>query len=205
MEWYYLQELIRYIHLNPVRAKLISDPQQYHWSSHRAYMELDEFTWLEKNRVLKKFSFEQNNAVKAYEKYVLQGIGIETELNFKSGHTNGMLGSQEFVEDVLDAVLSIPQPKIELIALVTRVCEMHYLTREQLCMPGKQPKYSEARALLALIVREIDHLSLKSLGELLGRDASGLTALANRLEIKISKDLLAAKNLEQIRLWLKTL
>lgn len=34
----YLKELIRYIHLNPVRAGGVADPQYYVWSSHRAYM-----------------------------------------------------------------------------------------------------------------------------------------------------------------------
>ena len=34
----YLMELIRYLHLNPVRAGLISDPSRYQWSSHREYL-----------------------------------------------------------------------------------------------------------------------------------------------------------------------
>src|SRR3990167_4228280 len=29
----YLKKLIRYIHLNPVRAKLVTDPSEYFWSS----------------------------------------------------------------------------------------------------------------------------------------------------------------------------
>ena len=31
----YLQRLIVYIHLNPVRAGLVADPARYHWSGHR--------------------------------------------------------------------------------------------------------------------------------------------------------------------------
>lgn len=42
----YLKELVRYIHLNPVRAKLVIAPLQYFWNSHRAYLELDELSWL---------------------------------------------------------------------------------------------------------------------------------------------------------------
>ncbi len=34
----YLIELLRYIHLNPVRAKMVSDPAQWPWSSHRCYL-----------------------------------------------------------------------------------------------------------------------------------------------------------------------
>jgi putative transposase len=36
----YLLALVRYIHLNPVRAGLTADPAAYRWSSHRAYMGL---------------------------------------------------------------------------------------------------------------------------------------------------------------------
>ena len=35
----YLFELSAYIHLNPVRAKLVKDPAEYPWSSYREYLE----------------------------------------------------------------------------------------------------------------------------------------------------------------------
>ena len=34
----YLLELVRYIHLNPVRAGLTTNPREYPWSSHKAYL-----------------------------------------------------------------------------------------------------------------------------------------------------------------------
>lgn len=34
----YLLALVRYVHLNPVRAKLCTSPDDYPWSSHRHYM-----------------------------------------------------------------------------------------------------------------------------------------------------------------------
>ena len=93
----YLRELIRYIHLNPVRAKLESLPQQYRWSSHNAYMGSDEFYWLTKDRVLMKFDSEQKTAIQNLEKYILQGIGIETEFDFKTGCAKGILGDEDFM------------------------------------------------------------------------------------------------------------
>jgi len=35
---HYLLVLVRYIHLNPVRAGLVGSPADYRWSSHRAYL-----------------------------------------------------------------------------------------------------------------------------------------------------------------------
>ena len=34
----YLKELVRYIHLNPVRAGIVKLPNQYQWSSHNVYL-----------------------------------------------------------------------------------------------------------------------------------------------------------------------
>lgn len=34
----YLSELVRYIHLNPVRAGMVKRPEQYNYSGHRAYL-----------------------------------------------------------------------------------------------------------------------------------------------------------------------
>lgn len=198
----YLKELIRYIHLNPVRAKIVIEPQEYPWSSHRAYMELDEFSWLTKDRVLKKFHPERENGIRNYEKYVLQGIGVKTEFDFKSGCIAGMIGNQEFVDEMILGTSTSRQRKVELTDLVMKVCEMNNLTVEQLSMPGKHAKHSEARALLTYFVRKLDYISVQSLAKLLGRDPSTLSQLANRFEIKIAKNPLAAKKVEEVRRWL---
>jgi REP element-mobilizing transposase RayT len=42
----YLLDVVRYIHLNPVAAKLVADPADYPWSSHRAYLGLASTPWL---------------------------------------------------------------------------------------------------------------------------------------------------------------
>jgi len=52
----YLLQLIRYIHLNPVRAGLVKDPVAYPWSSHRAYLGREELPWLSKDWVLSYFT-----------------------------------------------------------------------------------------------------------------------------------------------------
>lgn len=43
--------LLRYIHLNPVEAKLVSHPEKYRWSSHNAYLNRADFTWLHRDRI----------------------------------------------------------------------------------------------------------------------------------------------------------
>lgn len=195
----YLKELVRYIHLNPVRAGIVSNPLEYIWSSHRAYLEQEQIVWLSKDRVLNKFHINKKDAISNYEKYVLNEIGLETQNDFKWGCASGVLGETEFIEKILEKNYLKPRLKIELMEIVAKVCELNNITVEELKMPGKHQKSSQARALLAFLVRQIDNLSFENLGEFLGRDPSGLTKLANRLEIKMINDAAIAKNVLKLR------
>ena len=42
----YFLTLLRYIHLNPVKARMVRDPADYPWSSHRAYLGEARIPWL---------------------------------------------------------------------------------------------------------------------------------------------------------------
>ena len=52
----YLLELIRYIHLNCVRAKLAGDPAQWIWSSHKVYLGLEKSPLISEQEVLGLFN-----------------------------------------------------------------------------------------------------------------------------------------------------
>ncbi len=51
----YLAELVRYIHANPVDAGLVDRARDYHWSSHRHYLDGQPPEWLETREVLARF------------------------------------------------------------------------------------------------------------------------------------------------------
>jgi putative transposase len=54
----YLLELVRYIHLNPVRVGLVSCADGWKWSSHRAYLGLAQTDWLYQSDVMACFGLE---------------------------------------------------------------------------------------------------------------------------------------------------
>ena len=68
----YLLELVRYIHLNPVRAHMVEQPGNYHWSSHGAYSGGERPVWLTADRILQMFATTANKAHRRYRKYILQ-------------------------------------------------------------------------------------------------------------------------------------
>lgn len=66
----YLMELLRYIHLNPVRAGLVRDVSQYQWSSHHAYVGARSEPWITTDFCLNMFGSDRNRAVAAYLAFV---------------------------------------------------------------------------------------------------------------------------------------
>ena len=75
----YLLALIRYIHLNPLRAKMvmtIEELDRYLWSGHSAVMNKRECLWMDTDYVLLQFSDTTRRARNAYRRFVQEGIGM---------------------------------------------------------------------------------------------------------------------------------
>ena len=65
----YLRRLVRYVHLNPVRARIVQRPEEYLWSSHRAYIGNGDYTWLNRTLVLDAFGGEFDGGVESLSLY----------------------------------------------------------------------------------------------------------------------------------------
>jgi len=73
----YFLELVRYIHLNPLRARLIASyPElaRYPWSGHAAIMGGQPMEWHDSAYVLSCFGDNHANSKDAYSEYLLSGI-----------------------------------------------------------------------------------------------------------------------------------
>ena len=67
----YMQELTRYIHLNPTRAKMVSNPEEYSWSSYNNYIKRNTSSeYLEVDFTLSYFG----GSKKRYKDFVEAGI-----------------------------------------------------------------------------------------------------------------------------------
>lgn len=73
----YLLELVRYIHLNPLRAKIVKDLwelDRFPWGGHSVLMGKQENQWQEKKYVLGRFGRERSKAIRTYRKFIEEGI-----------------------------------------------------------------------------------------------------------------------------------
>jgi len=91
----YLLELSRYIHMNPVRAKMAQSPWDYKWSSCAAYTGGEEAPlWLERSHVLSLFGKNPN---KGYKSFVIKKNDFDP---YKNIHASSILGDVGFVNKV---------------------------------------------------------------------------------------------------------
>jgi REP element-mobilizing transposase RayT len=71
----YLLALVRYVHLNPVRARMVADPRDYLWSSHRAYLGAPCPRWLRIEPVLEVLGRPADTARAAYRRFMNEAPG----------------------------------------------------------------------------------------------------------------------------------
>jgi REP element-mobilizing transposase RayT len=94
----YFADVLRYVVLNPVRAKMCERPEEYRWSSYRATAGLEEApAWLDATAVHRLFGPDAASAEPLYREFVLAKIGCEDRLWDKL--TNQLyLGAEEWVK-----------------------------------------------------------------------------------------------------------
>ena len=73
----YFKELVRYIHLNPIRANMvqaIKDLDRYRWSGHAAIGGKVDYPWMDCDYVLRWFGGTVRGARRFYREFVKEGV-----------------------------------------------------------------------------------------------------------------------------------
>ncbi len=97
----YLLSLIKYIHFNPVRAKITKDIQDYIWSSHKYYLGRKENYLIDVERVLRMFSENKTTSRKLYRHFMGDGIAVKKETIYNTVDQM-VLGREEFLDNVME-------------------------------------------------------------------------------------------------------
>jgi REP element-mobilizing transposase RayT len=78
----YLLQLVRYIHLNPLHAKMVENLLDYPWSSHLAYLGHAEIPWLTKQFVYAFLAQDKTPPTIVYQQFMLDHSGNNSPINF---------------------------------------------------------------------------------------------------------------------------
>lgn len=94
----YFLEVSRYIHLNPVRAKLVARPEQWPWSSYPGYRDVRRvLPWVTYSRVLGEFGRRSGESRRRYARFVLAGLAEPPSSPFTAAVGGLVLGSLDFL------------------------------------------------------------------------------------------------------------
>lgn len=185
----YLLELVRYLHLNPVRAAMAKDPIDYPWSSHRAYCGMEVIPWLCTELTLSSFGRRMDAARRKFREFVLEGVGEGHRPAFHgcTGADSRVLGDDSFAERVLVESEVIPVRRIGIDEVISAVCRFYGVREEEL--QGSSHRSSRLRAMAAWVTLDTEGCTITELAKVTGRDLSTLSCGARKLQAKAEKDL----------------
>ena len=197
----YLLELIRYIHLNPLRAglvKTIEELDSYPWSGHAVLMGKQELSGQRIDDVLILFGQRKKSARLTYREFVIDGIkqGQRNDLdggglrrsqgvrNFGEyeAYDERILGSGEFVESLWRETepSEIHAPKISLDEIMQKAAEVLGHKVELLRQRNRIIELADMRAAICwLAVRECNYSGV-AVARALNMSRSGVSVAVRR-------------------------
>jgi len=190
----YLLSLVKYIHLNPMRARVVKSLEAYPWSSHRCYVARarDEGI-VDTEPVLKMFSEDRGRARRLYRNYMGEGEGVKREAVY-STVSQRVLGGERFVKEVLmktgrGEVWGKKRHEYTLSEIGGAVEGVYGVTLRQLREKSKEEGIVSGRKVMSLVAREYDYKG-QEIAEYLRRDPAVITRYlkeGERLEGEVEK------------------
>ena len=156
----YLLQLVRYTHLNPIRAELASCPGDYPWSSHRAYLTPNSPAWLDTATALQLLggsrSFEQfvGAGIPLGRQPALSGYADRSRQGARQLWQRGqVLGSEDFARRTVsrgESLSTRPEPTpsrgpTPLDEIVDKVATQFGVSRNGLLEGSRARKIAKAR------------------------------------------------------------
>ncbi|GMQ90008.1 MAG: transposase [Gammaproteobacteria bacterium] len=182
----YLLELVRYIHLNPVRAGLTRTPAAYRWSGQRAYLGREQLPWLTTEWVLGQFGKRLGPARKHYATFVAAGTrqGHRQEFHRGAKGETRVLGDDRFLERVLNPPPRVARPPA-LGAILRHVCAAYGIEAQALASPARARRLAEARGVAGWLALQTRAATLSELGAQVQRDATTLSRMVGKIDQRV--------------------
>lgn len=199
----YLLELVRYIHLNPLRAGLVANLDEldrYPWCGHAILMGNGDLEMQETNSILERFSQTITTARRNYRQFLQDGIpkghredlvggglkrsqGERTNSDYES-FDERVLGCGDFVDGLKQEILMRDKMKstVTLVHLVNTISAILSLDPDSVKMPSKNQALATARGIISYLALFELNFTGYEVGHLLHLGSSGVSLAARRGE-----------------------
>jgi hypothetical protein len=200
----YLAQVVRYIHLNPVEAGVIREPESYAWSSHRFYLRRNEVPeWLRTQDVMGEFS-----SIAEFHEFVLEGNDKALESFYKNGRQSPVLGDEQFRNRLMEKPIPVDpeHPRYERVAVkpsidqVLKALATRYGLKVEDLLKGRRGKDNEPRKVGMYLAKELCDLKLKEIAAQFGIGSYGTVGWAcHGVAVRMQMDAKFHKRVSSIR------
>jgi putative transposase len=214
----YLLELVRYIHLNPLRGKVVETLElldKFPWSGHRALLGMETRSFQQVETVLSKFGGSKKKAQMAYRRFIAEGAGMDhrsvlagggllRSLGRPPGRWEGLkredlqpfderiLGSGGFVEEVLKKIEKREDPspikQMSLADLTERIAKAYGVLGKELTQKGRRDPVSRAKAVLIYLGTHFKGHTCHSMGQMTAMTVQSASLAKSRGESFLRSD-----------------
>jgi putative transposase len=182
----YLLALLKYIHHNPVRAKIAGSFAKYPWSSYWAYLtKTDTSGLINTDRVLQMFSENEGRARKHYEAFMNDGATVNKG-DIYATIDQRVLGDERFVEEVVEKhevdIKKERRKKEYTLPQMVRALERQYrVSLEEMQSWGRTKEILTARRLFSILAKEYGYTG-REIAAYLQKDPAAVTGYLRRSE-----------------------
>lgn len=192
----YLMGLSRYIHLNPIRAAMVQKPEDYQWTSYRAYRNNSARNSLvDTADTLSYFSNNKEKACKAYQVFMEDGIeGKENPL--KEVEAGNFLGGKGFKEKIMrlldkresdEEILQVKRLRGEVqIDKVIKACSSFYGKRQDELL--KRGKGKPERQIGIYLSKVLSGKKNVEVGKFFGIKGPAISGIVRTIEGKLENE-----------------
>jgi putative transposase len=170
----YVEELVRYIHLNPVRAGIcrsIDELDRYTWCGHAGLVGNRKYDFQNTNDVLRRFGEDNRIAIAAYREFIIRGMVSDNGREFSDIIRKGsnekvdqndykcwVIGDLEFVKSAFEhdkarrlRIASYQKEGVTIQTIVDDVAQQMGIEASEMLARGRENDRSIGRKIVAAI------------------------------------------------------
>lgn len=198
----YLFELTRYIHLNPVRAKMVQRPEEYKWSSYQGYLKKAGDGYIDKGQIKESISLPPEQ----YQQFVMNAIGDQSN-PLKDVYAGFILGKTSFIKEKLKDIKAVVakrdfsykgdlQERISSEEIMEIITKKYGKSLEELRQLKKYPV--KEKKIAVYLMKKLTNLSNREIGEQFGLSYSAVSKAAGSVEREIGEEKRFQKEVEEL-------
>jgi len=205
----YLLQLMKYIHRNSLRMRMVNKLDSYPWSSHQGYVsKAKKWDWLHKDFILSMLSEDGKQQPRMYRQFVAQEDSEEIFRIFEKKKWPSILGTEIFIEWVKDRFfdqkrhLEVPESRIlapDREKIKQLVCRTYQVKEEEL-LKSKRGTFNEPRNVAIYLTRQLRGENLNKICREYGlKKYSSASSVIERVRDQIIRDLKFKKRIAELK------